>query len=124
MRNGKYILVIAPEEYPGMKYRGRYCYEHHLVWWKNTGEIITNNIIIHHKNDNKHDNSFNNLQKMTNEGHSQHHGEISSLKVRRYIICLNCKKEFIQKHRPVQIFCSRKCIGLYNHRKRKHSSVV
>ena len=34
MINGDYILVVAPPDYPGVKYRGRYCYEHRLVWWK------------------------------------------------------------------------------------------
>jgi hypothetical protein len=31
VRNGKYTLVVAPAEYPGMRYRGRYVYEHHLL---------------------------------------------------------------------------------------------
>lgn len=37
MRCGPYILIIPPPEYPGKKYRGRYAYEHHVVWWENTG---------------------------------------------------------------------------------------
>ena len=49
MRNGKYVLVIAPKEYPGCKYRNKYIYKHVLVWWQHTGELpILNKIIIHH----------------------------------------------------------------------------
>jgi len=40
MKNGPYEMVIAPEEYPGRRYRNRYVYEHQLVWWKNTGKLV------------------------------------------------------------------------------------
>ena len=31
MKSGNYILIKAPDNYPGKKYRGKYCYEHHYV---------------------------------------------------------------------------------------------
>lgn len=34
VKNGPYELVIAPEEYPGKKYRGRYAYEHRVNYWR------------------------------------------------------------------------------------------
>lgn len=74
MKNGDYILVKAPDEYPGKKYRDRYVYEHHLVWWENTGEIIdVETHLLHHKNEDKHDNSFDNLSKMEKGTHSRQH---------------------------------------------------
>lgn len=73
MRNGLYELVIAPEGYPGKLYRGRYCYEHHLVWWKNTGELVVEPMLIHHKNDQKRDNRFENLEKKERAKHSSDH---------------------------------------------------
>ena len=33
MINGDYILVVAPDDYPGVRYREKYCYEHYLVYW-------------------------------------------------------------------------------------------
>lgn len=74
MRNGPYELVVAPDEYPGMKYRGRYCYEHHLVWWLKTGKTISADEVIHHVNGQKRDNRFCNLEKMTRSDHAKHHG--------------------------------------------------
>lgn len=40
MKNGDYILVIAPDWYRGKRYRGKYCYEHHLVKENNIIKII------------------------------------------------------------------------------------
>lgn len=114
MRNGNYILVLAPVDYPGVKYRGKYVFQHRLVYWKNTGDLAEG-FIIHHKDNNKHNNDFSNLEKLTNEAHSQMHGQITRLRCRKYFTCLNCKKEFIQVKRPIQKFCSRRCIGLYNY---------
>lgn len=73
MKNGPYEMVIAPKDYPGKKYRDRYCYEHTLVWWKNTGTIPKDNEIIHHKNGNKRDNPFSNLELRKKGGHVNYH---------------------------------------------------
>ena len=105
-------MSVAPLEYPGKKYRGRYAYDHQVEYWINTGVIVEKGYAIHHKNNNKHDNRFENLQLLTVKEHSKHHGSLS--KVYRFAICPSCKKEFQQKKRPAQRFCSRKCIGLYN----------
>jgi hypothetical protein len=74
MKNGEYIMVVAPEYYPGKRYRQRYVYEHVLVWWLNTGEVInTKTHLVHHINENKHDNIFSNLELLTRSEHSKHH---------------------------------------------------
>jgi HNH endonuclease len=73
MRNGPYELVIAPPGYPGMKYRGRYCYEHTLVWWQNTGEIPGPGEVLHHRDENKRNNAFDNLAKKTVGEHTAEH---------------------------------------------------
>lgn len=79
MKNGPYELVIAPPEYPGRLYRGRYVYEHHLVWWQNTGEVPGEGFDVHHRNKNKRDNRFLNLEKKTHADHSREHGLEKSL---------------------------------------------
>lgn len=76
MRNGPYELVIAPAEYPGKKYRDRYVYEHHLVWWKATGEVPDYQVgNIHHKNGDKRDNRVENLERISRSRHSVLHAK-------------------------------------------------
>lgn len=70
MRNGPYILLKAPIDYPGKKYRGKYVYEHHLVWWKCKGELIDAEDVVHHINGNKHDNRIENLEKISRSDHT------------------------------------------------------
>lgn len=73
MKNGPYELLVAPEDYPGKKYRGRYVYEHHLVWWQTTGTLVPEDMLIHHKNEQKRDNRFENLELMLRSSHSRNH---------------------------------------------------
>ena len=81
MKNGPYELVIAPDDFPGKKYRDIYCYEHTLVWWINTGVIPKSNEIIHHKQPgNKRDNRFENLELLTNSEHAKLHGDLKTEK--------------------------------------------
>lgn len=74
MRNGDYELVIAPVEYPGMKYRGRYAYEHHVVYWETHGVVPGPGEVIHHLNEEKRDNRAENLQLLQRAEHNKHHG--------------------------------------------------
>ena len=114
MRNGNYNLVIAPSEYPGKKYRDRYCYEHHLVWWENTGETVKTGEVIHHKNGDHRDNVFSNLEKMKVEPHVKSHNPKKILMVK----CEWCKNNFPtsprsyrfkRKHGQKNFYCSRHC---------------
>ena len=75
MRNGPYILQVAPESYTGKKYRGRYAYEHHIVWWEHHGRVPGPDDVVHHINGNKHDNRIENLELLTREKHALHHAE-------------------------------------------------
>ena len=78
MKNGEYELVIAPEGYPGKLYRDRYAYEHRVVWWKTTGTLPKEDEVIHHLNENKRDNRFENLTVLSREAHSKIHGQDKS----------------------------------------------
>lgn len=118
MRNGKYLLVIAPSGYPGKKYRNRYCYEHRLVWWQNTGDIA-DGLIIHHKDHDKHNNIFSNLAVLDNITHSHLHGRESERLW--YRNCIQCSDSFIlSRPSSKSKFCSRYCIGKYNFPGRKN----
>ena len=73
MKNGPYELVKAPSAYPGKKYRGKYVYKHHLVWWRNTGDVVPDGSLVHHKNEKKRDNRFRNLELQNWGAHSSEH---------------------------------------------------
>jgi hypothetical protein len=91
MRNGLYELVVAPAAYPGKRYRGRYVYEHQLVWWEHTGTIVPSNFVIHHKDENKRNNVFSNLEKVERGSHvTFHHKPAASIVMR----CSWCGSNF------------------------------
>ena len=51
-------------------------YEHHQVWYKNTGHIVdTSKEVVHHKNGIKTDNRFENLQLLTISEHDRLHSD-------------------------------------------------
>jgi hypothetical protein len=130
MKNGPYTLVIAPIEYPGIKYRGRYCYEHHLVWWQHTGEILTDGFLIHHIDENKKHNIFSNLEKKTKSNHTRDHRPPPEV---WEIVCYECKKVFpmlASAHRDrskqygnSNLCCSRSCQVRKQQRERKINSL-
>ena len=62
--------MIAPEDYPGKKYRGRYCYEHRLVYWRAHGSLPP---IVHHRNEKKRDNASKNLEGSSPSEHAARH---------------------------------------------------
>lgn len=96
MKQGKYTLIRAPEDYPGKKYSPRYLYalEHRVVWWQNTGIVVPDDYDIHHKNHNGRDNRFENLEMISKSTHASMHNN----KVREKIalICKHCKQPFQQ----------------------------
>jgi predicted RNA-binding Zn-ribbon protein involved in translation (DUF1610 family) len=119
MKNGPYELVIAPDDYPGKRYRGRYCYEHHLVWWRAGKSLPAQDEVVHHKNNNKRDNRLENL-KITKRGiHSCRHTKSRGRVLVRFR-CPSCGVEFIRPKWKSQIskggkitFCSRQCTGKF-----------
>jgi len=120
MRNGKYTLIKAPEDYPGYKYRGKYCYEHIFVWYQHTGEIISKDsgYIIHHRNGTHTDNRIENLVCLSEGEHLKIHGALLTKNSLVTSTCRNCLSEFTHLRSRNKTFCSRRCIGLYNFRGR------
>ena len=120
MRNGPYILVVAPPEYPGKKYRGRYVYEHHLVWWKHTGEVVTGKFLVHHKDEDRHHNAFSNLQKKTRSQHSHDHAGPTPMVSFKCGWCkTSCElractyRDHLKHSKSGKLFCSTKCGAMY-----------
>lgn len=116
MKNGPYEMVVAPKEYPGRKYRSRYVYEHHLVWWQRTGEVVPDGCLIHHKDENKRNNKFRNLELKSISDHSKDHAK-SRIR-RQKLKCSSCGSKFEMaasdyryKYKVGQrnFYCSRAC---------------
>lgn len=123
MKNGNYELVIAPQNYPGKKYRDKYCLEHTLVWWQNTKILPKKNEVLHHKNGNKRDNHFKNLKLFTRKKHDKYHGAKSIERYRIKCTCPICRNTFIirggqyrvrlKRNVMKKVFCSRSCATIY-----------
>lgn len=117
MKNGPYELVVAPNDFPGERYRGKYCYEHHLVFWMNTGHICEDGECIHHRNGHRRDNRFENLQLMRIDFHSALHARpLTMMK----IVCAFCGRESEKEARQVRtkikkgqkdFYCDRTCMA-------------
>ncbi len=118
VKNGHYELVVAPDGYPGKRYRGRYCYEHHLVYWQVTGTLPSKSECLHHINDNKRDNRFENLELMTISDHSSGHAPRASMSK---LTCAYCGKKFVRATKDVKhaknnlgqtdFYCDRVCMA-------------
>lgn len=120
MKNGDYILVIAPSNYPGKKYRNRYCLEHHLVYWQHYGIIPNKDEVIHHKDGNKYNNNINNLELLTAEEHKKYHGHQRKKHMIK-LLCPTCGKTFMKSYRQSHVvkgniadYCCRDCANQAN----------
>ena len=116
MKNGPYELVCAPDGYPGKRYRDRYCYEHHLVWWQNTGEILEENEVLHHVDGNKRHNIFTNLVKLFRATHASQHAPAPAPS--DSLVCAACGMVFLREHKQQlkgykRTFCNRACMGKF-----------
>lgn len=116
MKNGPYILMVAPDDYPGKKYRGRYAYQHSVVYWQHYNKVAEKGFVIHHKNHNKHDNRIENLELTSSTTHGKEHGEKPWTYV--FVHCCFCKNLFRiagshyrtrLKQNGNNIYCGRSC---------------
>jgi HNH endonuclease len=119
VKNGPYELVVAPKDYPGKKYRGRYCYEHHLVFWRKFGRIPKRGECLHHKDDQKRRNVPDNLELKTVVKHVHDHNVQKGRDMVK-LRCPCCGDSFERERRQTHFvkdqersFCSRPCIILY-----------
>jgi len=130
MKNGEYELIVAPKKFPGKLYRGKYAYEHRVVWWKKTGQLPTEEEVIHHKNGDKRDNKFENLELLSRKEHRKLHGEERKAKMVS-MMCPVCETKFIKARRKTHLvkpnkatFCSRSCAAIASNKDREFETEV
>ncbi len=99
MKNGPYELIKPPANYPGKRYRGRYAYEHHVVFWLSTGICAPKGYEIHHLNGDHRDNRIKNLKLVTSEEHKAIHSALRHLDSRVVATCGFCKQIFFMSRR-------------------------
>lgn len=117
-KRDKYVFVHPPEDYPGKTYKG-FVYEHRLVWWMKTGDLVPEGYVVHHKNGKRSDNRIENLELMPMPEHSAMHSSTGVTVV--YLVCPHCKETFVRarnathlaKGRGKRSFCSRSCSSKY-----------
>lgn len=122
MKNGPYILIKPPKNYPGKRYRGKYAYEHHVVYWKKYKLVPTIDQVIHHKNHIRHDNRLSNLELISKKEHTRHHMIVPDIA----FLCHHCgacktlkpcKYRTRFKKNNGRLFCSAKCGALAQHKR-------
>jgi hypothetical protein len=119
MKNWAYKRVVAPEDYEGPKYMGRYCLEHHLVWWKHHQSVVPDGHVLHHKNEDPRDNRIENLELLTASEHSKRHAEERAFAAQEEAQCGTCSAVFTLSRSKLSqrkkqsdsglLFCSKKC---------------
>lgn len=125
MRNGDYELIKPPADYPGMRYRGKYAYRHRVNSWLANGYLPE---CVHHKNEQKRDDSPENLQGIGRSEHQKLHAAATPAKMIT-LVCGWCAKAFespLRNYKPKvkkgqrMFFCCRLHAVLRQHRVAGH----
>lgn len=112
---GQYNYAVVPN-HPYATKNG-YVLEHRIVVENNIGRLLLPNEIVHHKNELKKDNRFENLIITDNAEHARHHVQTG----RKYVVlfCPWCEILFVKEHSKTRFgkksgkytLCSRSCNG-------------
>lgn len=92
-------------DYEKMKGQGG-IYEHHQVWYENTGHVVAEGEVVHHKDLNKRNNEFSNLQLMTDLEHKLLHADINKYSLPQF----NENIDFVIKHGKKVFFVPQKTV--------------
>lgn len=120
MKNGPYTLIVPPADYPGKRYRGRYAYEHIVVFWQTHGYVPSRGVVVHHKNELKTDNAPSNLEAKSNQSHVREHHALPSM---TDLKCGWCGVGFSRRTKNYDqaaklrsvFFCTRSCGAKHQH---------
>lgn len=113
VKKGQYLYAVVPH-HPNAHSRG-YVLEHRVVMENHLGRLLEKGEVVHHINNDGHDNRIENLELMGLAEHSKLHAPVAAYQTMR---CDYCDTEF--KRRANQraevkgnkhTYCSRQCAG-------------
>ncbi len=109
---GDYLYGIC-REHPNSTANG-YVLLHRLVMENHLGRLLTDDEIVHHKDENKRNNDINNLEVMSRSKHTILHRKTGRNIVE--LVCPNChgkfhreKRNVVNRANQIGIYCSRSC---------------
>lgn len=105
-----YLYVYQPT-HPMANKAGK-VYVHRYVAQTFYGIVLTSDLVVHHKDENKLNNEPSNLEIMTYEEHGRHHHEA----VREERLCSFCGEIYLTSESSNQRFCSQVCAKLDSRR--------
>lgn len=112
IKKGDYLYALVPD-HPNATRNG-YVLMHRVVMENHLGRLLEKNEIVHHLDEDKHNNAIENLQVMDRKEHNRMHSSTGRTIVE--LVCPCCGKTFSRELRNVHgglSFCSRSCNGKY-----------
>lgn len=114
VKKGEYLYAKVLNHPKATK--NNYVLHHRIIMENHLNRLLSTTEVIHHKDGNKHNNSIDNLELMTNQEHAKLHAKVG----RSFVTCIcpNCNKTFEREKRNLHPNttpkCSRKCNGEYS----------
>lgn len=118
IKKGAYMYALVPD-HPHATKNG-YVLLHRVVVENHLGRVLSDDEVVHHKDRNKFNNNIENLEVLTNSEHAKLHAKKGRTCIE--LVCPECGRIFYKEKREIkkdqkQIFCSRKCNGLFQRKR-------